>query len=72
MPLLQAPGEYEESAFVKQTVGVGNVCERAAALTCVKRAEEIGAALADRDAENRFICRKQRGDGVTCAIARWR
>ena len=70
--LLQAPGEYEESAFVKQTVGVGNVCERAAALTCVKRAEEIGAALADRDAENRFICRKQRGDGVTCAIARWR
>ena len=28
--LNDVPGDFEESAFVKQTVGVGNVCERAA------------------------------------------
>lgn len=28
--LSAVPGDFEESAFVKQTVGVGNVCERAA------------------------------------------
>ena len=39
--LLAAPGEYEESAFVKKTVGVGNVCERAAALTAADIAAEV-------------------------------
>lgn len=29
--LLELPGEYEDSAFVRRTTGVGNVCERAAA-----------------------------------------
>ena len=31
------PGEFEESAFVRKTVGTGNVCERAAVLAGGKR-----------------------------------
>ncbi|MBQ6469121.1 MAG: cobalamin biosynthesis protein [Lachnospiraceae bacterium] len=66
--LLAAPGEYEESAFVKETVGVGNVCERAAALA----AAEAAAETEEGAGEPEFVCRKRRGDGVTCAVARWR
>ena len=66
--LSAAPGEYEESAFVKETVGVGNVCERAAALA----AAEAAAETEEGAGEPEFVCRKRRGDGVTCAVARWR
>ncbi|MCD8078130.1 MAG: cobalamin biosynthesis protein [Lachnospiraceae bacterium] len=57
--LLRVPGEFASSAFVQSTVGVDNVCERAAAL-----AADGGA----------WLMRKQAGDGVTAAAAcrRWR
>ena len=52
---LQAPqGDFASSAFVAQTVGVDNVCERAAVLGTE------GGALA---------VRKQAGAGVTLALA---
>ncbi|MCD8329201.1 MAG: cobalamin biosynthesis protein [Lachnospiraceae bacterium] len=57
--LLHVPGEFASSAFVQSTVGVDNVCERAAALAAG------GGA---------WLMRKQAGDGVTAAAAcrRWR
>ncbi|MCD8009340.1 MAG: cobalamin biosynthesis protein [Lachnospiraceae bacterium] len=57
--LLRVPGEFASSAFVQSTVGVDNVCERAAALAAG------GGA---------WLMRKQAGDGVTAAAAcrRWR
>lgn len=62
--LLKAPGTFSESAFVKKTTGVGNVCERAAVLAAGKNAS--------------LIVKKQTGHGVTAALAvcrrtvRWR
>lgn len=53
--LENAPGEYSESAFVKDTVGVGNVCERAAILAA--------------GVEAKLILPKQAGNGVTMAVA---
>lgn len=53
---LQAvPGEFHSSAFVKNTVGVDNVCERAAI-----------CAAGDR---GHLIVTKQANDGMTVAIA---
>lgn len=55
-PMLQkAPGEFTASEFVAQTVGVDNVCERAAVL-----AANCG----------KLIRRKTAGDGVTVALAK--
>lgn len=56
--LLEMPGEFTPSAFVRQTVGVDNVCERAAL----------------KSANGRLISRKFALDGVTVAIAeeQWR
>lgn len=34
--LLELPGEYEDSAFVRRMTGVGNICERAAAAVFLK------------------------------------
>ena len=52
------PGAYALSDFVKQTTGVGNVCERAAV-----------AALEEQKRKNpKWICRKQAGNGVTVAL----
>ena len=48
-------GEFSHSSFVEKTVGVGNVCERAAVL-----ASDNGV----------LICSKQPLDGVTVALAR--
>ena len=51
--LLAVPGEFSASAFVKSTVGVDCVCERAA--LCA------GAG--------RLIIRKTSGEGMTFALA---
>ena len=52
--LRDAPGRFTPSAFVAQTVGVDNVCERAAVL---------GAQGGD------LLVPKQAGAGVTLAVA---
>ena len=54
--LLKVPGDFQESEFVKETVGVSNVCERAALLAC----GEGGSLVYGKHAE----------DGMTIAIAR--
>ena len=56
-PLLEkVDGEFSASAFVKKTVGVDNVCERAAVLAAGPGAE--------------LIVKKQAESGITLAIAR--
>lgn len=52
--LLAAPGKFTPSQFVKETVGVDNVCERSAVL-----ASDGGTVIAPKHANN----------GVTCALA---
>lgn len=56
----QVPGAFAKSAFVKATVGVDNVCERAALLAC--------------GAGGELILHKRAGDGMTIAVAKrkWR
>lgn len=54
--LEKVQGDFEESAFVKETVGVSNVCERAALLA----AGEGGSLVYGKHAE----------DGMTIAIAK--
>ncbi len=54
--LEKAEGDYEESAFVKEKTGVGNVCERAAMLLTGNR--------------GKLIQRKSAEDGMTIAIAK--
>ena len=53
--LKRVEGIFDESLFVRQAVGTGNVCERAAMLAAGK-----GARLA---------AGKQTGDGVAVAVA---
>ena len=53
--LKEMQGDFAGSAFVSRTVGVDNVCERAA------------AAAADG---GELIIRKTAGDGITAAVAR--
>lgn len=53
--LMQLRGEFSASSFVKSTVGVDNVCERAAMLSAGKNA--------------RLIVKKTCMDGVTVAVA---
>ena len=48
-------GDYSGSAFVKQTVGVDNVCERSAMAAC--------------RAKGRLVFKKQAGNGITIAAA---
>lgn len=50
-----AEGDFYSSDFVKKTIGVDNVCERAAVLASGQG--------------SRLICKKKAGDGVTVAIA---
>lgn len=52
--LLNAPGEFLESEFVKSVTGVGNVCERAAVLT---------------SQNEKLIIRKTAKNGMTLAAA---
>lgn len=54
--LEQVEGEFQESAFVRQTVGIGNVCERAARKAA--------------GARGRLIAKKYAKDGMTLAIAK--
>ena len=54
--LERAKGEFSASEFVRQTVGVDNVCERAAVLAAGAHAE--------------LICPKTAGEGITVAIAK--
>lgn len=54
--LAKAKGDFSASSFVKETIGVDNVCERAAVLS----AGAAGQLIALKKAEN----------GVTCAIAK--
>ena len=56
--LNKAAGDFTPSEFVKETVGVDNVCERAAALAA--------------GASGKIICKKTKGEGITLAIARRR
>lgn len=58
--LMQAEGEFTASEFVKNTVGVDNVCERAAVLCAGKN--------------GKLIQKKAAGNGVTLAVAQrdWR
>ena len=53
--LKKVPGDFTASAFVAQTVGVDNVCERAA------------VAAADGGS---LLIHKQAMDGVTIAVAK--
>lgn len=54
--LADVPGVFCDSSFVEQTVGVGNVCERAAIAAC-----PIGGTL---------VLPKQAKDGLTFAVAK--
>ena len=56
--LLQMPGDYTVSEFVKKTTGVGNVCERAA----------VAALPAEKRQHPCWICKKQAENGVTVAM----
>ena len=58
--LQQIKGEFSSSDFVKEQMGVDNVCERAALCAC-----EYGGLL---------ICKKYAEEGMTIAIAKreWR
>lgn len=58
--LKETEGEFHASAFVREQVGVDNVCERAALVACGKN--------------GRLICGKHAEDGMTIAIAKrdWR
>ena len=62
--LESVPGSFRESEFVRKTVGVGNVCERAAVLGA-------GAGFEAELSENNslLIGKKFKGQGVTAAIA---
>ncbi len=54
--LKRAPGTFTHSDFVEDTVGVDNVCERAAVLAAGPNAQ--------------LVLGKTKGDGITIAIAR--
>lgn len=54
--LSKAKGEYEESAFVEKTTGVGNVCERAAMLLTGNSGD--------------IVVKKRAENGMTIAVAR--
>lgn len=56
--LEKMPGTYTDSDFVRQTTGVGNVCERAAMAACM----EVSRS-------SRLLFRKYARDGVTIAAA---
>ena len=56
--LAKAEGDFAYSDYVYETVGVGNVCERAAILGCMNSGE--------------LVVTKTAGDGITVAVAKRR
>lgn len=76
------PGDFHESEFVRQQMGVGSVCERAAVVCCRCNYGEHGENTASvilpgqsqSDLESgsgyQMVVSKQAEDGITCAIAR--
>lgn len=83
--LAQVPGIFSESRFVLETVGVGNVCERAAVAYGMELMEEtygmeltaepgaLRAGLGNKEAEHvllpKLVQRKTAGQGITLAAA---
>ncbi len=59
--LLAVEGEFTESAFVQNTVGVGNVCERSALLA--------SSQASNNQSNGKLIHGKYAGSGVTVALA---
>ncbi len=62
--LAAVPEKFSESEFVKRTVGVGCVCERAAVLAAK------GQSAPGEPASASLILKKQAGGGVTAAAAK--
>ena len=54
-------GDFKESEFVKETVGVSNVCERAAALLAYRL---------DDSYDNKLFKEKTAGNGITFAVVK--
>ena len=69
--LSAAEGEFCSSDFVKKTTGVDNVCERSAMLAASQ--DETNKLNYEGEAPA-LIVPKQKGEGVTCAVAvkKWR
>lgn len=65
--LTDVPGDFTPSRFVGSITGVDNVCERAAALDCIRN--RIYANDENKTGSYRMILRKQAGGGVTVAAA---
>ena len=59
--LMAVQGEFSASQFVKEHVGVDNVCERAAVLACIRECNEAG----------KLVYKKHKYDGVTVAAAKY-
>lgn len=80
--LLSLEGEFTASAFVKEMVGVDNVCERAAVLGCKRELQKMINRYEQFEKEN-MLCNKSTAssinllykkhiyNGVTVAIARY-
>lgn len=70
--LEKAPGEYTESEFVRETVGVGSVCERSAMLASLMETPASAGQEPKKSSpavhEPYFTLRKFARDGVTIAI----
>lgn len=62
-------GTYSNSDFVRQTVGIGNVCERAAVLALTEQFSGELPEEAEGFDDRSLILRKMAEDGVTAAVA---
>ena len=77
--LAEVPGEFAESKFVKDTVGIGNVCERAAikaameiSNVCTGRTEGLPEHAAGKNGSSQLplLIRKKTAEcGITVALA---
>ena len=71
--LKEIPGFFSSSEFVSQTVGVDNVCERAALAACQKEDPKVCCDSSENQkkvlSRGRLLLRKKAKDGMTLAIA---